>query len=273
MMKIEVRASQLAQASERGWFSNTSFTTGLKTLPTFRPDALVETSAKFSTLGENWENWKGKIEREKQTDKVLHQRGMLLSTASRYRTSVEEEPGPSHGIRTVCLTRWTVHDDAIESILDNYYTLKRLWDECLETKLEPDVKGSIIGVQTQVLRYNTLFGLQLSKKIQKITENLSCTLQHRGMSAAEGQAVAELTVHTLKACVLKSLLLCLVILQNIFVWQPPLILQCYLTREGLLNSTRWLKGSLPQCNCGRLPIIDTNTIKHWTLLSQASLRA
>ena len=36
-----MRASQLAQASERGWFSNTSFTTGLKTLPTFRPDALV----------------------------------------------------------------------------------------------------------------------------------------------------------------------------------------------------------------------------------------
>ena len=25
----------------KGWFSNTSFTTGLKTLPTFRPDALV----------------------------------------------------------------------------------------------------------------------------------------------------------------------------------------------------------------------------------------
>ena len=25
----------------KGWFSNTGFTTGLKTLPTFRPDALV----------------------------------------------------------------------------------------------------------------------------------------------------------------------------------------------------------------------------------------
>ena len=42
----EVRASQLAQASEMGWFSNTSFTTGLKTLPTFRPDALVFFRAK-----------------------------------------------------------------------------------------------------------------------------------------------------------------------------------------------------------------------------------
>ena len=46
----EVRASQLAQASERDWFSNTSFTTGLKTLPTFRPDALVKTCSGQNVL-------------------------------------------------------------------------------------------------------------------------------------------------------------------------------------------------------------------------------
>ena len=70
--------------------------------------------------------------------------------------------------------------------------------EYLETKLEPDVKGRIIGVQTQMLHYNTLFGFQLSKKILKITDNLSRTLQHQAMSAAKGQAVAGLTVCTLK---------------------------------------------------------------------------
>ena len=43
-----------------------------------------------------------------------------------------------------------------------------------------------------------LFGLQLSKKILKITDNLSRTLQHQAISAAKGQAVAELTVCTLK---------------------------------------------------------------------------
>ena len=110
----------------------------------------------------------------------------------------EEESGPSHGIRSFCPTRWTVRGDAIESILDNYEALQRLWDECLETKLEPDIKGRIIGVQTQMLHYNTLFGLQLGKKILKITDNLSRTLQHQSMSAAEGQAVAELTVCSLK---------------------------------------------------------------------------
>ena len=50
-----------------------------------------------------------------------------------------------------------------------------------------------------MLHYNTLFGLQLSKKILKMTDNLSRTLQKQTMSAAEGQAVAELTVCTLKA--------------------------------------------------------------------------
>ena len=33
--------------NRKGWFSNTSFTTGLKTLPTFRPDALVFFRAKM----------------------------------------------------------------------------------------------------------------------------------------------------------------------------------------------------------------------------------
>ena len=92
----------------------------------------------------------------------------------------------------------TVHGDAIESILDNYDELKRLWVECLETRLEPDIKGRIIGVQTQMLSFNTLFGLQLSKKILNITDNLSRTLQKQKMSSAEGQAIAELTVRTLK---------------------------------------------------------------------------
>ena len=60
---------------------------------------------------------------------------------------VEEEPGTSHNIRSFCPTRWTVRGDAIESIIDNFDALKKLWEESLETKLNPDVKGRIIGVQ------------------------------------------------------------------------------------------------------------------------------
>ena len=47
-----------------------------------------------------------------------------------------------------CPTRWTVRGDSIESILVNYNTLKQLWEECLTTSLQPDVKGRIIGVRS-----------------------------------------------------------------------------------------------------------------------------
>ena len=99
----------------------------------------------------------------------------------------------------MCLTRWTVRGDAIESIMEHYDTLSQLWDECLETRLDPNIKGRIIGVQTQMTTFDLLFGLQLSIKFLKITDNLSRTLQKQSMSAAEGQSVAELTIKTLKS--------------------------------------------------------------------------
>ena len=78
--------------------------------------------------------------------------------------SAEEESVPNHGIRSFSPTRWTVRCDAIESIVDKYNDLKRLWQECLETRLPLDIKGRIFGVQTQMSNFNTLFGLHLNKK-------------------------------------------------------------------------------------------------------------
>ena len=109
----------------------------------------------------------------------------------------DEEMAPPC-IRAFCPTRWTVRGDALESISENYTALGMLWEECLQTSLTPDVKGRIIGVQAQMSHYRILFGLQLSKKILKITDNLSRTLQKQDISAAEGQTAVELTVRTLE---------------------------------------------------------------------------
>lgn len=50
-------------------------------------------------------------------------------------------------IRALCPTKWTIRGDAIASIIEgNYEVLKQLWDETLETILEPDIKGRIIRV-------------------------------------------------------------------------------------------------------------------------------
>jgi len=63
-----------------------------------------------------------------------------------------------------------VRGDSIESILSNYDNLKQLWEECLETNLQPDVKGRVIDVQSQIA---LLFGLKLCQCILKITDNLT----------------------------------------------------------------------------------------------------
>ena len=104
----------------------------------------------------------------------------------------------SAGIQTFCPTRWTVRGKSVASILYNFHNLKQFWDECLGTRLEPDVKGQIIGVKAQMCKYNILFGLKLCERIPLITDNLSMTLQKESMSAAEAQVIAKLTVDTLK---------------------------------------------------------------------------
>ena len=103
------------------------------------------------------------------------------------------------GICTFCHTRWTVRGDAIESILVNYNTLGILWEECLQspTRLDPDVKARIIGVQSQMSTFNLLFGLKLCERILKTTDNLSKTLQKSTLSAANAQHIASLKVTTL----------------------------------------------------------------------------
>jgi len=84
-----------------------------------------------------------------------------------------------------------VRGDSIENIYDN---LKQLREECLENNLQPDVKGRVIGVQSQLAQFDLLFGLKLYHHILKITDNLSKTLQKGSLSAAEAQHVAALTV-------------------------------------------------------------------------------
>ena len=80
-------------------------------------------------------------------------------------------------INKICATRWTVHGESVCSILNNYCILMELWEQCLETRLDPDVKGRIIGVKIQMTKFDLLFGLQLCERILCITDSLSKTLQ------------------------------------------------------------------------------------------------
>ena len=54
------------------------------------------------------------------------------------------------GFRTLYPTRWTVRGGSLQSVIDNWNVFLELWDECLETMLEPDIKGRTIGVKYQM---------------------------------------------------------------------------------------------------------------------------
>ena len=105
----------------------------------------------------------------------------------------------SPGLRVLCPTRWTVRGESLHSVVNNYGVLQEEWDHCLQTRLQPDVRSRIIGVQSQMKKFDYLFGVLLGEKILKHTDNLSRTLQHKELSAAEAQTIAGLSVQALQA--------------------------------------------------------------------------
>ncbi len=75
--------------------------------------------------------------------------------------------------------------------------MNEVWNECLQGKLMPDIKSRIIEVKTQMSNFSLLFGLHLSERILKITDNLSKTLQLKSLCAAEAQVIVGQTIKTL----------------------------------------------------------------------------
>ena len=57
----------------------------------------------------------------------------------------------------------------------------------------------IIGIETQMLTSNFLFGISLGTLILQHSDNLSKSLQHDTITAAEGQQLAKLTIDVLKS--------------------------------------------------------------------------
>lgn len=102
------------------------------------------------------------------------------------------------GIRVLCPTRWTVRADSLFSIIENYSVLHDTWDEALEISRDTESKARIQGVQSQMKKFDFLFGVVLGEMILRHTDNLSKALQAKVISAAEGQQTADMVVQTLQ---------------------------------------------------------------------------
>ena len=104
----------------------------------------------------------------------------------------------SPGIRVICPTWWTVNAEAFESIIENYDVLEQVWEESLDMISDSELRARINGVKMTMRRFEFFFGVMLSNKILRHSDNLSKTLQKVEMSAAEGQSIAEMTGKTLE---------------------------------------------------------------------------
>ena len=110
--------------------------------------------------------------------------------------NLDEQPATG-GVISLCPTRWTVQVNCFHRIIDNYSALLQEWIECLDQKLQADVRGRIIGCQAQMNTFVFFFGLHLGERLFSHTDKPSKTLQKTKMSAVSGQRVANLTKQVL----------------------------------------------------------------------------
>ena len=87
--------------------------------------------------------------------------------------------------------------------------LEKTCDEAITATRDTEIKARIrTSVATQMRTFEFFFGLSLVayrlSLILKHTDNLSRTLQHVAMSAAEGEEVAAMTVPTLNSITVTS---------------------------------------------------------------------
>ena len=86
------------------------------------------------------------------TDKIVklvkfppRRENLLGQIKSNIEMEDEEEGILASGLTKFCTTRWTVRATCFQRVIDNYDALLKLWNDCLETRLELDVRGRIIG--------------------------------------------------------------------------------------------------------------------------------
>ena len=75
-----------------------------------------------------------------------------------YRLREDTTPGNSNN-RTWCSNRWVIRGILLQSILDNWTIFQELRDGILEGKVNSEIRGQVIGVQTQMQSCNFFFGI------------------------------------------------------------------------------------------------------------------
>ena len=109
-----------------------------------------------------------------------------------------DEQNKTKTITVISDTRWTVRRGSLVSIIQHYKELKELWKWYLKEYKDTETKPRIIGVQTQMNKFNYSFGVKLTILSLRHSDNLSATLQSPKLSASQAQSIDRETVITLE---------------------------------------------------------------------------
>ena len=88
--------------------------------------------------------------------------------------------------------------DALVSIIQHYEELKELLKWCLKEHKGKELKARIIGVQTQMNKFNYLFGVKLATFLLRHSDTLSTTFQSPKLSASQVQSIARKILEKLR---------------------------------------------------------------------------
>ena len=112
---------------------------------------------------------------------------------------LKEELAPgTPGLRVLCPTRWTVRSASLQSIIDNWNVLHKVWQASLEESLDTEVRARVCGVLYQMSKFEFYFAVRVGALVLNVADNLSKTLQHSHMTASEGQDIAKRAVKCLE---------------------------------------------------------------------------
>lgn len=77
------------------------------------------------------------------------------------------------GFRVLCPTRWTTRVNTLKSNLNKWTAINCVWTIFLEENLDSEMKGRIIGVQAEMVKFKYVVGINILQILLRHSDNLS----------------------------------------------------------------------------------------------------
>ena len=138
------------------------------------------------------------LELSKLAKKSPKRESQLITIHTKGLFTENDEQNKTKTIRAFSDTRWTVRCSALVRIIQHYDELKELWKWCLKEYQDTETKARIIGVQTQMNKFNYIFGVKLAILLLRDNGNLSATLYNSKLSSSKAQSIARECIITLE---------------------------------------------------------------------------